>query len=494
MPRPQHNTTHLPKKLREELGIRDTFNPDRGSGRGRGGRRSGPPQSRKEQRRAERDEKRALRRPGTKPDRVRGGRENGSEKAAKSARDGAQPKSIMKKRKVESEKDEDESGLSDAGFDDEDDVLDESDDDINEDEMDGLDEAFEDDAPSQPTISRTVQSKLDEDDAEIARLEKALGIKNKGKLPKSFKDDGLEDLLGDLAGESHAEGKKRKREEDDWLQSKRQKALAVQKGRAADIDLDESDATGSEDDMPASFDEDGDSEDEGSFAGFDDDEDEDATSPPPKKKPRENPYVAPIAATSTATAGKYVPPSLRAASPSESESFARLRRQTQGQLNKLSEANMISILSEIEKIYQSYPRQNVTTTLIDLLLALVYDRSSLNDTFINLHAGFIAAVYKVMGMDFGAQLVQRVVEQFDAEYERKRNSGEEESSKANKEMSNLVALLSHMYNLHVIGCGLVFDYIRLFLKEINELNTELLLKVIKSRSIFHNTMAVYFDI
>ena len=473
MPRPQHNTTHLPKKLREELGIRDTYNGDRGSRRGRGGKRSGPAQLRKEQRRAEREEKRALRRPGAKPERAqRGGRQNGVGKATKSARDGATPKSILKKRKVEMDKDEDDSGFSDDGFND-DDILNESDDDLDMDEMDGTDEGSEDDAPSRPKISHTVQSKLDEDDAEIARLEKALGIKNKRKLPKSFKDDGLEDLLGDLAGGSEAEGKKRKREEDDWLQRKRQKALAAQKEQNADLDQDESDATGS----------DAESEDGGSFSGFDDDEeDEDTESPPPKKKPRENPYVAPVPATSTGTTGKYVPPSLRGVPSSESESLSRLRRQTQGQLNKLSEANMISILSEIEKIYQSYPRQNVTTTLIDLLLALIYDRSSLNDTFINLHAGFIAAVYKVMGMDFGAQLVQRVVEQFDAEYEGMQNSGEEGTSKANKEMSNLVALLSHMYNLHVIGCGLVFDYIRLFLKEINEVNTELLLKLIKSRS------------
>ena len=376
---------------------------------------------------------------------------------------------------------EGEEDISDTGFNDEN-ILNESDEDMDEIDEDEDEDEPEDDDRDEPNVSRSVQTKLDEDDAEIARLEKALGIKNKNKLPKAFKEDGLEELLGGLAGGADTEGKKRKRDEDDWLQKKRQKALAAQKARGVGSDEDDSEASGSEDGMSASYDDEDDSEDAGSFGGFDDGEDdEEAASPPPKKKPRENPYVAPVPAT--ASAAKYVPPSLRAASSSESESLARLRRQMQGHLNKLSEANMISILSEIEKIYQSYPRQNVTTTLLDLLLGLICDRSSLNDTFINLHAGFIAAVYKVMGMDFGAQLVQRVVEQFDAQCEGRQNCAEGESSNTNKEMANLIALLSHMYNLHVIGCALVFDYIRLFLKEINELNTELLLKVIKSRFI-----------
>jgi nucleolar MIF4G domain-containing protein 1 len=154
----------------------------------------------------------------------------------------------------------------------------------------------------------------------------------------------------------------------------------------------------------------------------------------------------------------------------------------QGHLNKLSEANLLSILSEIEQLYQAYPRQNVTSTLVDLLLGLICDPSTLSEAFINLHAGFIAAIYKVMGMDFGAQIVQRVVEQLDGAYEEHRRSSTSET--ASKEMGNLVTLISHLYNLHVIGCGLMFDYIRLFLTEINELNTELLLKIIKSESFY----------
>jgi nucleolar MIF4G domain-containing protein 1 len=101
--------------------------------------------------------------------------------------------------------------------------------------------------------------------------------------------------------------------------------------------------------------------------------------------------------------------------------------------------------------------------------------------FIILHAGFIAAVYKVMGMAFGAELVQKMVETFDNGYDSKK--GDEGTFKG-KEAVNLMSLLSQLYNVSVIGSALVFDYVRLFLTDINEPNTELLLKIVKSKVSF----------
>lgn len=90
-----------------------------------------------------------------------------------------------------------------------------------------------------------------------------------------------------------------------------------------------------------------------------------------------------------------------------------------------------------------------------------------------LHAGFIAALYKVMGMDFGAELTQKVVKTLDAQ-------GDEQGKFEGKQHLNLISLLSQLYNFHVIGHTLIFDYIRILLQDITEENTELLLKVIKS--------------
>ncbi|KAK2747937.1 suppressor of glycerol defect [Myotisia sp. PD_48] len=446
MRRPERNTTQLPKQLIDELGLNH------------GQRRSilkpgGRPSSRKERRKAERSKKKRHQSQGSRSRQSNYEAESGSsEEELLSDSDDATPSQPARpakpqalKRKAQLEPDHSE----------------ESDPSLAP-------------KPARP-ISRAVRDKLAEDDAEISRLEKALGMKGKKSLPKSFHDDGLDELLGDLAGsDSGLDSKKRSREAEEWLQNKRRKAVQSQVSRREvsdsgsdneDINLDEDDELLGESDSEASDSEnDEDGLDQSEFEGLED----------VPKPTRENPYLPP---TTTKSDQKYIPPSLRAAPATESEALTRLRRQMQGYLNKLSEANIISILSEIEKLYQTNPRQNVTSTLIDLLLSLIGDRSVLNDTFIILHAAFIAAVYKVIGMDFGAELVQHVVEKFDGLYQ---DQAQEDHHSSGKTLPNLLSLLSHLYNFQVIGSSLVFDYIRLLLQEINEQNTELLLKIIKT--------------
>ncbi|KAK0658788.1 Suppressor of glycerol defect protein 1 [Lasiodiplodia hormozganensis] len=355
-----------------------------------------------------------------------------------------------------------------------------------------------------PAIPKKVQAKLEEDDAEIAALEKKLGLKGKKKLPKDFDDDGLADLLDGLDDElEFAVTGKRKRSSEDqaWLDSKRRKAaggLTAEESFSDDSEgeddseeSEEDDEEDEEDDEFLGSDEEGNLEEgassddeevdgaEDDFAGFSEDEDEEGSEDDvdedeevEQPKVRENPYKPPVPAE-VAPAGKYIPPSLRGPPSSDAEAMTRLKRQTQGLLNRLSEANLLSILKDIEKLYQTNPRQYVTTTLIDLLLGLVSDRTSLQDTFLILHAGFIAAVYKVIGMDFGAQIVERFAAEFDKYY----GSYNEESS--GKETTNLISLLAEMYNFQVVGCNLVFDYIRIFLEDLKEVNTELLLRIVR---------------
>lgn len=370
--------------------------------------------------------------------------------------------------------------------------------------------------PPPPRVSRAVKDRLADDDAEIAALEKKLGMK-KGKKSKAVDEDGLDWLLDGLDGsEDEGSGKRKRSEDDEWLKQKRRKVSAATKGDQEEsasedeegdmlfgddegldgfgsegsdsegeegFDLDGEDISGEdfdEDDEDEDMeedgveDEDGTDDDEDGDDGFEDFESDGDEEEAPAPKPRENPYVAPVPAGSAAPApaGKYVPPSMRGAPKSDEEALQRLRRQIQGQLNRLSEANLISILQSVEQIYQNNPRQYVTTTLIDILLGLICDKTSLMDTFLILHAGFIAALYKVIGTDFGAQVIERIVADFDRFYA--------QGDSAGKEAANLLSLLAELYNFQVIGCAIMFDYIRVFLQELSENDTELLLKVIRT--------------
>jgi nucleolar MIF4G domain-containing protein 1 len=350
----------------------------------------------------------------------------------------------------------------------------------------------------QPRVSKALRDQLAAEDAEIAALEKKLGIKGK-KKSKSKYDDGLEDLFGDFdvdMSEDEIERggpSKRKRDEDeDWLASKRRKALKQQQQEQDDEDSDEG---SKEEGFGEDFDEDryddevdsGEfdsgmgseegSQDEDGFEGFDSedgDRDEDEDEPEPetaKPRVRENPYVAPVTGDAPQPT-KYIPPALRAPPSSDSEALARLKRQIQGLLNRLSDANILTILRDIEQIYQTNARGYVTTTLVDLLMGLLADPTVLQDTFLILHSGFIAAIFKVIGTDFGAQMIERIVSDFDKYYEmNKAGNG--------KHTTNLVSVMAELYLFQLIGSNLMFDYIRFFLGELSEINTELLLRIVR---------------
>lgn len=322
-----------------------------------------------------------------------------------------------------------------------------------------------------PRPSKAVRDALDDDDAEIRALEKKLGLKGKSRS-KALDEDGLGDLLGGIDEAVGIESRKGKAEDEQWLAKKRRRAAGIE---VEDSD-DQSDTGEEEDDIFSDQDEhdsdQGSEDNEDLEDRFDGPESDDEI--PAAKTSRENPYRAPVKA-SAAISQKYIPPSLRTPAKDDQEMLQRLRRQIQGLLNRLSEANILSILKEIEVLLTSNPRQHVIGTMIDLLISLVTDRTSHLDTFIILHAGFIAGIYGVVGTHFGAQVLERVVKEFHHYYNQQL-----ENPDGSKETSNLIALLAELYTFQVISHNFIFDIIRFLLSDLSELNTELLLKLIKN--------------
>lgn len=354
-----------------------------------------------------------------------------------------------------------------------------------------------------PVVSRRAKEKRVDEDAEIEALEKKLGIKGKRNLPKSFEEDGLGDLLDGLDDFVASTGKRKREEYEAWLRNKRRKAdTDVFEGFSdedddpfeAIVDAGNFEKSGSELDFESEsespeFDIEG-GEDEdidiGEAQSGRDDLDEALEEPETEHTPaqrmlkiRENPYQPPISAedneSASGTGRKYIPPALRATASTDEAILAKLQRQLQGLLNRLSEANMLAILKDIEQMYENNSRQQVTATLIQLLISLISNPTSLNDTFIILHAAFIASVYKVTGTQFGAQLLDRLVAEIDSQYE-----AQSSNPIGSKDTTNLIALLTELYTFQIVSSTIIFDYIRSLLASISELNTELLLKIIRN--------------
>jgi nucleolar MIF4G domain-containing protein 1 len=332
-------------------------------------------------------------------------------------------------------------------------------------------------------VSKAVQERLDQDAAEIEAFERKLGIrKGRKSLPKSFKEDGLGDLLGDLSGEEDLsdndnDSNKRKSEYDDWLASKRRKTAeptSQPKRRHSEGDMgDESEDEDEDLDMMDEDDEDGGDFDDESFGGFDDDDDDTPDNTPAQPRQRENPYVAPTAGV---TVAKYVPPSMRKSANSEEERKSRLRKQVQGLINRLTDANILSIVKSFEELYQSNARGDVTDVITDAIMAQICKPESLPDQFFVLTGGFAAAIYRLIGSSFGSVLIRRIVEDFGGHYEQASKEVSAETA-IQKEASNILTLLSQLYVFEVVTCKIIFDYMERLLSDLNEINVELLLRI-----------------
>ncbi|KAJ3018240.1 suppressor of glycerol defect [Thoreauomyces humboldtii] len=241
----------------------------------------------------------------------------------------------------------------------------------------------------------------------------------------------------------------------------------VSDGESLDDDEDASDGNDSEDDRRR------DEAAEGSLeadSGDSDGPDSEAEEPIPKS-------TAPAV-----PAGKYVPPHMRGQPASKSEQYLRLKRQMQGLLNRLSDANMESILNGIEECYRKHSRHDCTEILTDSIVGFIADHANLLDSFVMTYAAFVAALYNAIGIEFTAHLVQTMVELFDtsrAGYLADRETDPDGVQAKSKRCTNIVTLLAYLYNFEVVACVLVYDVVRVAIEDLTEMDVELLLRMLR---------------
>ena len=172
---------------------------------------------------------------------------------------------------------------------------------------------------------------------------------------------------------------------------------------------------------------------------------------------------------------KYVPPHLRKISMIEDEIYLRLKKQVQGQLNRMSETNIESIFIVLEELYRNCPRASVTRVLTDIVISAV-DNSALQlEDFIVTNACIIALLFNIVGHDVGAYFVQELVGLFDRSIYTCRKSQDEES----KSCTNLAVLLAHLFNYRVISTDLIFDIMNECAKSLKEVDVEIILKFVR---------------
>ncbi|KAL0086326.1 hypothetical protein J3Q64DRAFT_1848419 [Phycomyces blakesleeanus] len=353
-----------------------------------------------------------------------------------------------------------------------------------------------------------------DDDRDIAYWEKKLKLGKNKSLGKAFQDDGLLDILGEGDGE---ENQAFEDDDKEYLRQKRAKAKQAQKiskleeeaEEAMDdmfADLDRSDTEedddedddeenseeGSDEDLVMDSDIEGFESDDDDGEKDDEDEDEDENENEDEEDQKissdeeeleDKKEVSETSAKSAAT--KYIPPHLRKAANTKSEQQIRLHRLLQGLFNKLSESNLESILAEIEKTYSNYPRNDVTSTITEIILTSIAQKGNLLDSFVIIYATIVGSLYRLIGVDFAAHFVQTLIEAFEKNYNTCRQAiannedGGDEGPEGSKESKNLLTLTIELYNFQVISSVLIFDLVRLFISQLDEQSVEHLLKIIK---------------
>ncbi|KAF8071844.1 hypothetical protein FPV67DRAFT_1482904 [Lyophyllum atratum] len=318
---------------------------------------------------------------------------------------------------------------------------------------------------------RIPDRKGDEEDAYISYLEAQLGYAKGGKKKKPIEDDGLDDLL-DFADTLIYRDKEGEVGMDDARLEDQMEDQEVEDDQMSSDEELESEGTDLESGAT-------DEENDG-WQGIGEESEGDAT-----------PELIASAREGTT---RYIPPHLRdneGADEKNSEAMIKLSRQLKGLLNRMSEQNMGGILDSIEGIYRENRRNDVTTSLTTLIIDGIASHSSLLDSYVVLYAAFVSSLHKIVGVELAAYFVQNVVSSYERHFSTSQSASQGPETRSDsqgldldaggKECSNLIVLLSELYNFQVISSLLVFDIIRGLLDSgLSEFSVELLLKILRN--------------
>ncbi|KAF4798865.1 Nucleolar MIF4G domain-containing protein 1 [Turdus rufiventris] len=174
-------------------------------------------------------------------------------------------------------------------------------------------------------------------------------------------------------------------------------------------------------------------------------------------------------------ATKYVPPqirkSLEALDDKKREELGRLKKMVNGLINRLSEPNLSSISGQMEELYMANSRKDMNDTLTDILMNACVTPVAMPTRLLMEHVLLVSILHHNIGIEVGAHFLEAVVKKFDELCK---------SDAEGKECENLLALIAHLYNFHVVHCLLIFDILKKLVSAFTEKEIELILFLLKN--------------
>ncbi|PKK32337.1 nucleolar protein with MIF4G domain 1, partial [Columba livia] len=174
-------------------------------------------------------------------------------------------------------------------------------------------------------------------------------------------------------------------------------------------------------------------------------------------------------------ATKYVPPHVRKVQETlddkKREELRRLKKMVNGLINRLSEPNLASISGQMEELYMSNSRKDMNETLTDILMNACVTAVAMPARLMMEHVLLVSVLHHNVGIEVGAHFLEAVVKKFDELCK---------SDVEGKECENLLALIAHLYNFHVVHSLLIFDILKKLVSAFTEKEIELILFLLKN--------------
>ncbi|KAJ8279842.1 hypothetical protein COCON_G00069080 [Conger conger] len=330
------------------------------------------------------------------------------------------------------------------------------------------------------------------EDKEIKKLERYLGLnkrKNKKTLPQSFAADGLDYILGALDPGLSASGMYESDEEMEVANAKDK--LKKLEGSDSELSDDADEQDDSAEDVNDDIGSDKDSDEMDVMTDEEENDEEDASAEEDSAEASECEDEEQVkeelgedtmevtdeeedtsSQTTSGAPGKYVPPHLREAADCKRRAeLERLKRSIKGLVNRLSEPNLASISGQLEQLYMNHSRKDMNDTLTEVLLAACVTPALMPDRLLMEHVLLVSVLHHAVGLEVGAHFLETVVRRFEEVYQ---------SASEGKECDNLVAIVAHLYNFHVVHSLLIFDILKKLAGSFTEKDIELILFVLKN--------------
>ncbi|KAJ3090803.1 suppressor of glycerol defect, partial [Physocladia obscura] len=96
------------------------------------------------------------------------------------------------------------------------------------------------------------------------------------------------------------------------------------------------------------------------------------------------------------------------------------------------------------------------------------------------YSALISCIFNLTGIEFGAHFTQTAIELYIKSMNELKASAASTKELPSKQATNLMTLLSHLYNFSVVGAPLVYDLVRGCLARMQEIDVEIVLKILRT--------------